>query len=146
MKDDKKSLAEVLLPGYKFNKKIFRSAILFLMVLLVLAWGLGGFSSPLELHTYVTCPSDHGRACVNSIYQLCNPSGELYDLREQSYCDRFSDELKNIKFIEPGESIGDLHQVKVLGLFRLVMWFVLLGSFVLNHLLYNRKYKFPKKK
>jgi hypothetical protein len=128
------------LPDYKINKWIFRGALILIVIIAIVSWALLGFSSPSKNYIYVSCPEDVLGYCVNPFFDLCNPEGELFYTND-NVCVGMPENFYSMETMQGGESIGEKPHwfasasIDFAGL-------ILLLSFVLNHLLYNKKYKF----
>jgi len=106
---------------YYFNKKIFRSAVILMFILLVVAFINNDASFKNEV--YIHCDSEP--YCANPYYGF-NPCPHLY-LCEQ--------ELLNY-----GDSYGDKPNF-IFDLYLPLSLIIIIFSFLINHLLYNKQVK-----
>jgi len=134
----KKLDVKTWLPDYKFNKWIFRGALLLIVVLAVVSWALLGFGNPAKMYVYVSCPEDVLGYCQNPFYDLCNSQGDLY-LISNDICEGMPPDFYEFEVLQGGESIGEKpHWFSQASL--VFAFIILILAFVVNHLVYNKNY------
>lgn len=117
--------------GYVFNKWLFRTSILLMILLVVFIFLVHGQTKWL----YISC---EGKAPCNNPFVVCDPSN-LYFEKDYFLCDEPGiDFLMVGETIPPGFVYGDQPPwiVKNGSLLVMVMLFF---SFLLNHLFFNKK-------
>lgn len=119
------------LPDYTINKTIFRVALIIILILFFISLLITKGDISPEFY-YASCERD---ICDNPFHTVCDRSSEFYD---QALCEKIPANISSQPYLLRGESIGeDLHWfVKD---FSLIVIFVVLGAFVINHLLYNKE-------
>lgn len=110
------------LNGYKFNKTVFRVALVIVVLVVFGAWALSGFSLNSN-NVYLSCPADSVSACPNPYYGLC----------DEAYCQN--------EFIFPGYEWGERPNWLITNISWIVVLIVVL-AFLVNHFLNNKSYKF----
>jgi hypothetical protein len=123
------NLAEVFLPGYIFNKIIFRVGIALIFLWLLLAGWSMNFVWGEQF--YIHCPEKsglYGTPCRNAFY---NPLDRNPTCVKYGICDK--------ELLSPGETYGNPPSffASYFGTFTLIMVFVMV---LLNHTLFNREY------
>jgi len=126
------------LPNYKFNKWLFRGAILLIVFLAVIAWALLGFGNPAKMYVYHSCPAEHQGICMNPFYDLCNINGSMY-YTQNSICEDLNSSYYERQFLNAGESLGEKPS-SVPAFIINNAWLVVLFAFIINHLAYNKGY------
>ena len=131
-------LAERLLPGYKFNKWIFRAVYVVTIVLFLFAvWGVG------RTEIYLKCPSDSPRQCRNPFVPETEylPNGTISPFNARVEPCTAGPEICSHEYLVPGESIGKPPSFLYAN-FGMLLLATYLIAFIINHLLFNRGYKF----
>lgn len=130
--------------GYILDKRIFRAAFIFIMLLWVVAFAAEGFQ--LRMHIYAQCPEGNGR-CYNSNYQNCqiHQSWQLNLLQKHNKdaYDQYMSELYewcNIEYLEEGESFGKKPNL-LIDNFLFISLVALAIAFLINHLINNKGFR-----
>lgn len=126
------------LPDYKINKMFFRGALVFLVLYFFVAWGSSGFVGINKTYAYAECSYDSFGACINPFYDICNVDSDNYEY-DNVICDKIPESYYVNRFLLIGESVGEKPSVWLTS-FVDVFFLVILLSFVLNHLVHNRRY------
>lgn len=121
--------------GYKFDKYIFRGAIILLFVLLVLILFQTGFN--LDYNIYFFCPVDaRGGFCENPFYKYC-----LYESCPFSYdyeeLPPVFEAISDQATFPAGFEVGRRPPWLVSN-FSVILGIILFLCFLSNHLIYNR--------
>jgi len=129
---------ELRIPEGYFDRRVFRFAVLVLVFVFFAALVEDGFS--FDRHVFIRCPVDSPSPCVNPLHAcvndsffdyLCPVSDELrVELCGAGFCDQ--------AFLMPGEVVGRAPSVLVRSFEGFVV-FIVVWSFVANHLLYVYK-------
>jgi hypothetical protein len=127
-----KSEKPIEIPKDYFDKRIFRSAIVLLIILAVPAFFMDDFGTSL----YFSCESEKG--CINPCYDCYNqnPTVEPCSNKLLSLCNEYSD--KSAPYIQSGESLGKAPS-KYFRIFNYIVTLVIGLAFGLNHLFYKRR-------
>lgn len=114
--------------GYVFDKKIFRTGFLIIVLLLLVATAYYFQKNPF----YVSCPVEANGICINPYHDNCDFfSGRLKEYK--GLCER--------EFLFAGESYGEpipflLKDSSVL------VFMILWCCFLFNHIKHNREWRF----
>lgn len=114
--------------GYRFDKLIFGSYVLLILVLFLTIFFVSG--SDKTEHIYYKCDAGFGQ-CISPFYHN-------YPLCEKLWFNACQQE-----FIEDGFSFGDPVPFVVRS-WGLILGVLLFGAFVLNHFMHNRDFKFKR--
>jgi hypothetical protein len=119
------------LGGYAFDKMIFRWMFIIILVLYLGAWALSGFINPLTERISLSCAHDAVR-CDNPLYMNYKYKGSA----------GIPDYLFDDEYLPAGLIINPVPwYYQALGPAFL---FVLLGAFLVNHLVHNKGFKIIK--
>lgn len=116
--------------GYRFNKRIFQSAVIIILITAIIAFAMSGFDK--SYHIYFKCDSGNGQPCENMFYQ------------NKEYCGKYLSEeglLCNQMTVPDGFTYGKPAPAIVKD-FPYITALLIVAAFLLNHYLYNRKVKF----
>ena len=137
---EKLDLSKTFKGVYKFDKRIFRIAIILMVFVFVAGWGLDGFVNPTQYNIYVNCPAEGGKPCHNPFFQQCDtpicPEPPELDTRID-----YQGQLDALPTLPPGFSYGK----KPNWIIRngwLIAIFILMLSFIVNHRVHNKHIKF----
>jgi len=127
-----------LLPNYKVNKWVFRTALLCMVAFFFVAYAIAGFPDLSKVYVYASCDYDSFGACENPFYSLCNQevvgSDPWQDLCLQLNVSDYQDQ-----FLLVGQSVGEKPPVLLTWAFD--VWLLLFfGAFLFNHFVYNKNY------
>lgn len=128
---NKLTLADIFLPGYFFNKWIFRVGIGLIFLWLLVAGQTLGFK--WENQVYIHCPKDKVK-CENPFY---NPFVENPVCLKYNICQK--------EFMMPGETYGSPSSFFVTFAEDFALFMVVI-MVLLNHTLFNREYSFRKER
>jgi len=120
---------------YVFNKIIFRSIIVLMILFVVAAWLSSGSLNPLKNNLYLECKPGLG-PCANPVYK--------YGQETEQYTKGLDipEWLINTETLPPGFVYGSKNFfIEFFGFF---VFLLVLGGLLLNHLLYNKGFKFEK--
>jgi len=134
-------------PNY-FTKWIFRSGVLVMVILFFYIMFLNNFN--LQQHPYISCPENSAMPCKNAFYQ-CNQNitidytklqAEVINCKQikelgcnNGICDK--------EYLQAGEVVGT-PPLKIIKLFPLLVFSIILICFIVNHLIYIRGKKHGK--
>jgi len=124
--------------NYKFNKIIFNSGILLMIVLFIIIWGQTGFQNINKPLLYLTCNSSQN-ICENKFYQVCNPNSLNYR-GDYDICSKIDKKFYSKEYLEDGETIGEKPSI-LLQNAGLIYILIILTCFLFNHVLYNKERK-----
>lgn len=118
---------------YTFDRYIFLFYILAVLIVAVaLIIILGGFDA--NKYLYVECKTSNNSWCLNPLYNNTNYCGKTI-MWDEIAC--------NQEFIPNGFSMGKKPPA-ILEIWGTVVFVGLLIMFIINHLIYNRKFNFKK--
>lgn len=122
---------EKFLPGYYFNKKIMRVA---LVIMLLVAVGIM-WEEDFDFSDHVTynCPVDSVAPCENPFRYENYETFSWLECPDPDVC--------KYDFVMPGQTIGEPIPPGV-KYFSLFVFFLMAAAFLVNHLVHNRGYKF----
>ena len=127
-------------PDYNFNKWVFRSAIILIVVLFFCIWVSSGFVALNKNYVYFECGSASFGACENPFYDLCNSKGELF-YQDSNICDDLDSSMYEEQFVLVGYSVGEKPSW-LLSNSLTFAYLIILLAFIFNHLVFNKNYKF----
>jgi hypothetical protein len=110
--------------GYKINKIIFRCVLGVIALMLVMIVARDGVGVLFKSSTGICCPETELSGCHNPFYQACDS------------------EMCENRIVPRGVCYGGSQPSFLTGSFGSIVIFLVIASLLLNHLLYNRKYKF----
>jgi len=120
------------IPENYFDKRIFRIAIVLLVLLAIPAFLTDSFGTSF----YFSCESEKG--CTNPCYDCFHPNLITPPCEERflTWCELHSD--NNSMYISPGQILGDKPS-KYYDLYYYILAFTIVLAFGLNHLFYTRR-------
>lgn len=126
-KINKINLADIMLPGYYFNKTLFKIASAIIIIWCIIAGFIMGFDK--NQRVYYKCSEKSISNCENEFY-----NAEPKNCPDPDFC--------AIKSFRPGESFGEPPNF-----FYKYAWdfaaIILIICFAFNHFKYNKGYKLP---
>jgi len=117
-----------IINGYKFEQRIFKLAIALMIILILTAWGIGGFFNPIKPPVYVSCPIDAEHYCDNPYFTGARGQDWSLDM----------DTLENMPFLPQGFEYGEKPNWLLTSLPHL-FFLLLVMAFLFNHIKNNKR-------
>jgi hypothetical protein len=115
---------------YRVNRLIFQGVFLMLLVLFVGAWALDGFGNLRLMNFKINCPEDRGLSCPNPFYN------------HYEYSNIVPVSIISAEFL-PAGFVYDKNNF-IADNYKLLMFIFIFLAFLINHLFYNKGFKFRK--